>query len=183
TGHTFSPRRVTDVVPGKVFALSGYEFTEYYFVVSENGRELIAIDAGTRPDSAKAAYEALAAHAPGLPPLTTVFVTHSHWDHIGGHAFFRSLNPNVKFYARANYREELARSLGAPERFAPRFFGERFHPKHVENFRPHRTSDRETEIAIGGTHFELTPIFGGETSDGMFVHLRDQHVLFTGDFI
>ena len=39
--------------------LSGFEFTEYYFIVSADRRELIAIDAGTRPDSARAAHEAL----------------------------------------------------------------------------------------------------------------------------
>jgi hypothetical protein len=52
-GHTFSPKRMTEAVPGKVYTLSGYEFTEYYFVVSDDGRELISIDAGTHPDSAK----------------------------------------------------------------------------------------------------------------------------------
>lgn len=183
TGHTFSPKRITDVVPGRVFALSGYEFTEYYFVVSDDDRELIAIDAGTRPDSAKAAYDALRGHAPGLPALTTVFVTHAHWDHVGGHAFFRSLGPNVKFYARENYGEELARSLAAPATFAPRFFGERFSVKDLEGFRPDVLIGRETKVTIGGTRFELVPIAGGETSDGMFVHLPDQHVLFAGDFI
>jgi glyoxylase-like metal-dependent hydrolase (beta-lactamase superfamily II) len=94
--------------------LSPVLITEYYFVVSEDGRELISIDAGTRPDFARAAYEALRARAPGLPELTTVFITHSHWDHIGGHAYFRSLNPNLRFYARTNYQEELAREFNAP---------------------------------------------------------------------
>jgi hypothetical protein len=84
TGHAFAPRRISQIVPGRVYALSGFEFTEYYFIVSDNRRELIGIDAGTRPDSAKAAYEALQAYAPGLPELTTVFITHSltlgsHW--------------------------------------------------------------------------------------------------------
>lgn len=37
SGHTFSPRRVHEIVPGKVYALSGFEFTEYYFVVSDDG--------------------------------------------------------------------------------------------------------------------------------------------------
>src|SRR5579864_435466 len=98
TGHTFFPRHIAEIVPHKVYALSGYEFTEYYFSVSDDGRELISIDAGTRPDSAKAAYEALRAYAPDLPELTTVLVTHAHWDHIGGHKYFRSLNPRIRFY-------------------------------------------------------------------------------------
>jgi glyoxylase-like metal-dependent hydrolase (beta-lactamase superfamily II) len=183
TGHAFWPRRIVDVLPGRIYALSGFEFTEFYFIVTEDRRELVAIDAGTRPDSAKAAYEALRAHAAGLPELTTVLVTHAHWDHVGGHEFFRSLNPAVKFYARANYREEQARSLRAPERFAPRFFGERFRSKDVETFQPDVLIDRETMLTIGGTRFELMPIAGGETSDGMFIHVAEDHVLFTGDFI
>jgi hypothetical protein len=34
SGHAFAPRHITEVVPGRVYALSGFEFTEYYFVVS-----------------------------------------------------------------------------------------------------------------------------------------------------
>src|SRR5215469_18155995 len=82
-GHTFSPKRIAEIVPGKVYALSGYEFTEYYFVVSDDGRELIGIDAGTRAHSALTAYEALRAYAPQLPELTTVLITLRHWDHVG----------------------------------------------------------------------------------------------------
>src|SRR6266496_745808 len=101
SGHAFSPRRIAEIVPGRVYALSGFEFTEYYFVVSDDRRQLIGIDAGTRADSAKTAYEALRAYAPNLPALTTIFVTHSHWDHIGGQTYFRGLNPKPRFYARS----------------------------------------------------------------------------------
>src|SRR5262249_4807772 len=59
TGHAFAPRRIVEVVPGRVYAMSGFEFTEYYFVVSKDRHQLISIDTGTRTDSAKAAYEAL----------------------------------------------------------------------------------------------------------------------------
>ena len=183
SGHAFSPRRISEIVPGRVYALSGFEFTEYYFVVSADRRELIGIDAGTRPDSAKAAYEALRAYAPNLPELTTVFITHSHWDHVGGHKYFRALNPRLHFYARNNYGEEIAREVGAPAVFDKQFFGEDFDPDNVRSFKPDITIDRRTELKIGGTRIELIPVQGGETHDAMFIHLPDEGVLFVGDFI
>jgi len=183
SGHAFSPRRIAEIVPGRVYALSGFEFTEYYFVVSDDRRELIGIDAGTRPDSAKAAYEALRAYAPNLPELTTVFITHSHWDHVGGHTYFRTLNPRLHFYARSNYGEEIARELNAPGVFDKQFFGEAFSIDNVRSFKPDITIDRRTELKIGGTRIELIPVQGGETHDAMFIHLPDEGVLFVGDFI
>ena len=182
-GHTFAPRRISEIVPGRVYVLSGFEFTEYYFVLSEDRQQLIGIDAGTRPDSARAAYEALRAQAPGLPQLSTVLVTHAHWDHVGGHAYFRSLNPDVRFYARTNYQQELTRELDAPGNLARFFFGERFKMEDLRNFKADVLVDRATELTIGGTRVGLIPVPGGETEDGMFVELPDLGVLFVGDFI
>jgi glyoxylase-like metal-dependent hydrolase (beta-lactamase superfamily II) len=183
SGHAFSPRRISEIVPGRVYALSGFEFTEYYFVVSGDRRELIGIDAGARPDSAKAAYEALRAYAPNLPELTTVFITHSHWDHVGGYKYFRALNSRLHFYARSNYGEEIARDADAPAVFDKQFFGESFSVDNVRSFKPDITIDRRTELKIGGTRIELIPVQGGETHDAMFIHLPDEGVLFVGDFI
>jgi glyoxylase-like metal-dependent hydrolase (beta-lactamase superfamily II) len=183
SGHTFSAKGIAEIVPRRVYALSGFEFTEYYFVVSDDGHELIGVDAGTRTDSAKAACEALRAYAPDLPPLTTVLVTHSHWDHVGGHSYFRSLNPQPRFYARSNYEEEIARELAAPQVFAKQFFGARFSMEDVRTFEPDVTIDQRTELTIGGTRIELIPVQGGETHDGMFIHLPSEGVLFVGDFI
>jgi glyoxylase-like metal-dependent hydrolase (beta-lactamase superfamily II) len=183
SGHAFAPRRIAEIVPGRVYALSGFEFTEYYFVVSDDRRELIGLDAGTRPDSAKGAYEALRAYAPNLPELTTVFITHSHWDHVGGHTYFRSLNPRLHFYARSNYGEEIARELGAPGVFDKQFLGEAFSLDNVRSFKPDITIDRRTDLKIGGTRIELIPVQGGETRDAMFIYLPDEGVLFVGDFI
>jgi glyoxylase-like metal-dependent hydrolase (beta-lactamase superfamily II) len=183
SGHAFASRRIAEIIPGRVYALSGFEFTEYYFVVSDDRRQLIGIDAGTRADSAKTAYEALRAYAPNLPELTTIFVTHSHWDHIGGQLYFRGLNPKLRFYARSNYQEEIAGEINAPESIAKHFFGERFNLNDVRNFKPDAIIDRPTELKIGGTRIELIPVHGGETRDAMFIHLPNLGVLFVGDFI
>jgi glyoxylase-like metal-dependent hydrolase (beta-lactamase superfamily II) len=183
SGHAFVSPRIAEIIPGRIYALSGFEFTEYYFVVSNDRRELIGIDAGTRADSAKTAYEALRAYAPNLPALTTIFITHSHWDHIGGQAYFRGLNPRPRFYARSNYQEEIAGELDAPGSMAKHFFGEHFNVEDVRNFKPDATIDHSTELKIGGTRIELIPVHGGETRDAMFIHLPDMGVLFVGDFI
>jgi glyoxylase-like metal-dependent hydrolase (beta-lactamase superfamily II) len=183
SGHAFAPRRIAEIVPGRVYALSGFEFTEYYFVVSDDGRQLLGIDAGTRADSAKVAYEALRAYAPNLPELTTVFITHSHWDHVGGYKYFRVLNPRLRFYARSNYQQEIAREIDGPGNFGKQFFGERFSLDDVRSFRPDVTIDRRTDLKIGGMRIELIPVHGGETHDAMFIHLPDQGVMFVGDFI
>jgi glyoxylase-like metal-dependent hydrolase (beta-lactamase superfamily II) len=183
SGYTFDQRRVKEVVPGRVYLLSGFGFTDFYFVVSDDRRELIAIDAGARADSAKSAYEALRAFAPDVPELTTVFVTHSHWDHIGGQAYFRGLSSKPRFYARNNYQEEITGELNAPELIGKHFFGEQFDFDGIRSFKPDVTIDRPIELKIGGTRIELIPVHGGETRDAMFIHLPDMGVMFVGDFI
>jgi glyoxylase-like metal-dependent hydrolase (beta-lactamase superfamily II) len=183
SGHTFAPRRIAEIVPGRVYALSGFEFTEYYFAVSADRRQLIAIDAGTRPDFAKTAYEALRAYATGLPPLTTVFITHAHWDHVGGHRYFRGLDSQPRLYGRGNYQEEFAREFNGPGIFATQFFGEKFNSDDVTSYKPDVTIDTRTDVEIGGSTFELIPIYGGETRDGMLIYLPEAQVMFMGDCI
>jgi glyoxylase-like metal-dependent hydrolase (beta-lactamase superfamily II) len=183
SGHAFAPRRIVEVVPGRVYTLTGFEFTEYYFVVSKDRNQLIGVDAGSRPDSAKTAYEALQAYAPGLPPLTTVFITHAHWDHVGGHSYFGGLSSHPKFYGRANYQEEFAREFNGPDVFGKQFFGERFNTEDVRSYKPDIAIDKRTNLNIGGTNFELIPVRGGETHDAMLICLPDEKVMFMGDVI
>jgi glyoxylase-like metal-dependent hydrolase (beta-lactamase superfamily II) len=183
SGHTFVPRRIAEIVPGRVYALSGFEFTEYYFVVSADRRQLISIDAGTRPDFAKTAYEALRTYATGLPPLTAVFVTHAHWDHVGGHQYFRGLDSHPRFYGRENYHEEFEREFNGPGTFAKQFFGDKFNVDDVISYKPDVTIDTRKDVEIGGSKFELIPIHGGETRDAMLVYLPEEKVMFMGDCI
>ena len=183
SGHTFAPRVIREMLPSRVYVLTGFEFTEYYFVVSKDGHQLIGIDAGTRPDSAKAAYEALQAYAPGLPPLTTVFITHAHWDHVGGHSYFRSLRSQPKFYGRSNYPEEFEKEFNGPDIFAKSFFGERFNSEDVRSYKPDIAIDNRTDLTIGGSRFELIPAHGCETHDAMLIYLPDEKVMFVGDVI
>jgi len=182
-GHPFSARTIREIVPNTVYVLSGFEFTEYYFIVSADRRELIAIDAGTRPDAAREAYEALRARVTSLPMLTTVFVTHAHWDHVGGHRYFRELNPAVRFYGRGNYHAELANDAAGNPAMLQRFFGDKFRLDDVLSYKPDVIVDRDTELVVGGTHFKLLPTRGGETDDALLVQLPDQGVLFVGDIL
>ena len=182
-GGTFAPQTIREVVKDSVYMLSGFEFTEYYFVISADRRELIAIDAGTRPDSARAAFEALKAAVPSLPPLTTVLITHAHWDHVGGHSTFRSLNAAVRFIGRSNYQDELAIGAMADPAGLRHFFGARFRLEDVLGYKPDVTVDRATPLVIGGTRFSLLPTRGGETDDALLVHMPDVGVLFVGDIL
>lgn len=183
TGHAFSEPRIRELVPGSVYAVSGYDFTEYYFVVSADRRELIAIDAGTRADAARKAHEALRARLGTLPPLTTVLITHAHWDHVGGQRYFRSLNPAPRFMGRGNYADELAQDAQADLAGLRTFFGTGFRMEDVLSYRPDVAVDRPTELTVGGTRLELLPTRGGETSDAMLIRLPEQGVLFVGDIL
>jgi glyoxylase-like metal-dependent hydrolase (beta-lactamase superfamily II) len=89
----------------------------------------------------------------------------------------------LRFYARSNYQEEIAREVDAPGHFGKQFFGERFSLDDVRSFKPDVTIDGRTDLKIGRTRIELIPVHGGETHDAMFIHLPDQGVMFVGDFI
>jgi len=110
-------------------------------------------------------------------------VTHAHWDHVGGHQYFRSLNQSVRFYGRGNYAEELAHNNLANPAMLALFFGSKFQLDDVLSYKPDTTIDRPTDIVVGGTHFRVLPARGGETGDAMLVQMPDEGVLFVGDIL
>lgn len=132
-------KHVTESVPGKVFTVSGHDMPEFNFIISDNGKELIAIDCGARDDTVEAAYDFFKQHVkdrvPELPPLTTVFVTHAHFDHIAGHGFYSQLNPNVKFYSRQEYPAQQERSANLPPPYQW-YLGVTFKKENVASYKP-----------------------------------------------
>ncbi|WP_415715913.1 MBL fold metallo-hydrolase [Roseibium sp.] len=181
-GTAMTPEPVLEeVVRGRVFALFGFGFSDIYFVLSDNGRELIAIDAGTTAPSLKAAHEFLLEHYPGLPQVSTVIVTHSHWDHIGGIEYFKQLNPAVAIYGRDNFRPVVDRVLR--EHSYTYFRGNDFDHGAVENYALTEPVSQKTEILIGDSRIVLIPVTGGETEDALLIHFPALDTVFVGDIV
>ena len=179
-GLLFAPTPwIEEIVPGRVFAVRGFGFSDLHFVVTDNGEELISIDAGTQPYSMEKGYKFLKEHHPDLPKLTTVFITHAHWDHIGGYTYLKSLNPNITFYGRDNYANTVKRVLR--NHVYHQFRGQNFKQEWVSQYQPDSTIKEHTELSIGATVVELIPVTGGETEDAMLINLPDLQVLFMGD--
>jgi glyoxylase-like metal-dependent hydrolase (beta-lactamase superfamily II) len=182
SGTAMTPEPILkEIVPGRIFALFGFGFSDIYFVLSDNDQELIAIDAGTTPRSLKAAHEFLLSHYPNLPDITTALITHSHWDHIGGHEHLRSHNPQIEIYGRDNYRPVVDRVLRS---HSYTFFrGEDFDHSWVRSYTPTHPVSEETEILVGGTRIRLKPVTGGETEDALIIHMPVLDTVFVGDVV
>lgn len=182
TGASMAARpTLEEIVPGRVFALYGYGFSDVYFVTSDDSAELIAIDAGTQPQTLKAAYEYLKSRFPDLPPVTAAIVTHAHWDHVGGHTYLKSLNPNLKIYGRENFSGTVERAQR--HHSYDQFRGAGFKHEWIKNYRPDVAVGTRTQVSIGSTEIELIPVTGGETEDALFVHFPGLAAIFVGDFL
>ncbi len=181
-GLLFSPAPwVEEIVSGKVFAVRGFGFSELHFIVSEDGKELISIDAGTQPFSVRAGLEFLMKRYPELPSLTTAFFTHAHWDHIGGYGFLKSLNPDLRIYGRDNYRSTLGRSLR--NHTYEQFRSSRYSMDWIKDYHPDVEISALTTVEVGGTEFELVPVTGGETEDALLINMPNEKVIFVGDIL
>ncbi|MEX0291064.1 MAG: MBL fold metallo-hydrolase [Flavobacteriaceae bacterium] len=179
-GLLFAPTPSIEVIiTGKVFALRGFGFSDLYFVVSDNGKELISIDAGTQPFSFKAGYEFLLKKYPNLPPLRNALITHAHWDHIGGYTYLKSLNHEVTLYGRENFHGTVDRVL--KNHSYHQFRGVHFKEDWVSNYRPDSVIRGRTTINIGQSKIELIPVTGGETEDALLVHFPELELVFMGD--
>lgn len=179
-GLRFTPKPVLEeIIPGRVFALRGFGFSELHFIVSKDGNEMISIDAGTQPYSLKAGLEYLREQKPGLPPLKTVFLTHAHWDHIGGHTFLRGLDRDITFYGRENFHGTVERA--DRKHVFKQFRGEDFQSNWITGYVPDIPISAEQTVIIDGSTFELVPATGGETEDALLIFAPELGLAFAGD--
>src|SRR5262249_28318457 len=171
-GFRFRPPRLVELAPG-VHVAQGFDFGDIGFVSTDEG--IVAIDAGTTPDTARAALQAL--RRVTSRPITHVILTHAHWDHIGGLEALTESNPQV--IAQAAFADELriVNGTGVPFTY---FFGSAGGRRRYDVRPHHLVRERET-LMVGGTRFVLYPARGGETADALLIHVPDRGALFVGD--
>jgi glyoxylase-like metal-dependent hydrolase (beta-lactamase superfamily II) len=170
-GFRFVPQRLAELAPG-VHVAQGYDFSDIAFVPTAGG--IVAIDAASAPEHAAAALRDLREIT--KLPVTHVILTHAHFDHIGGLDALTADGATV--IAQANFPDELRNQNFGPAPFRYLLPGGRSHRAQVA---PDRLVSEPETLTVGGIEFALIPIVGGESHDGLIIHLPDRDVVFAGD--
>jgi glyoxylase-like metal-dependent hydrolase (beta-lactamase superfamily II) len=171
-GFRFRPPRLMELAPG-VHVAQGFDFGDIGFISTDEG--VVAIDAGTTEETARAALQAI--RRVTSRPITHVILTHAHWDHIGGLGALLESNPQV--IAQVGFAEEqrIVNGTGVPFRY---FFGAAGSGRRYD-VQPHHLVRAPETLTAGGTRLVLYPARGGETADALLIHVPDRGVLFVGD--
>ncbi|MGW4985511.1 MBL fold metallo-hydrolase [Streptomyces mirabilis] len=170
-GFRFASQRLIEHAQG-VYVAQGYDFSDVGFVITDNG--VVAIDATSTPEHAAAALREL--RKVTELPVTHVILTHAHWDHVGGLDAFKADGATV--IAQANFPHEIALQNSGPPPLG--YYLPRGESRHAQVTPDHLVDHQET-LTIGGVDFTLIPIPGGETDDGLVIHIPSLDVAFTGD--
>lgn len=127
-------------------------------------------------------YENIAKIIGTITPFPiTVFLTHAHWDHIGGASAFSSVYLYDHPFERTRISEGF-RSSAIPELSENSYFFPPFAPKpyHVIGRKTYQTLRDKQILVIGGNSIEVihTP---GHTPGSTCYFLKDQNILIAGD--
>ena len=171
-GFRFRPPRLVELAPG-VHVAQGFDFADISFV--STGEGIVAIDAGTTEETARAALKAL--RGVTSRPITHVILTHAHWDHIGGLGALLESNPQVIAQAAFADEQRIVNHTGVRFKY---FFGTAGSGRRYDVKPTHLVREPET-LMVGGTRFVLYPAHGGETADALLIHVPDRGTLFVGD--
>jgi glyoxylase-like metal-dependent hydrolase (beta-lactamase superfamily II) len=170
-GFRFVPPKLVEMAP-RIFVAQGYDFADFAFVLTDDG--IVAIDAGTTPDHVQAALVEL--RKISQLPITHVILTHAHWDHIGG--LDALSGPGGQIIASARYADELQIVNDTGLHFG---FLRATTDTQPFTLYPDRLVSAAECVMLGGVEFALIPVAGGETSDGLLIHLPASGVVFVGD--
>jgi len=171
-GFRFRSPRLVELAPG-VHVAQGFDFADISFVSTDEG--VVAIDAGTTEETARAALQAL--RRVTSRPITHVILTHAHWDHIGGLGALLDSNPQVIAQAAFADEQRIVNRSGVRFQY---FFGTAGSGRRYD-VRPNHLVREPEMLTVGGTRFVLYPAHGGETSDALLIHVPDRGTLFVGD--
>ncbi len=184
-----------ETVAGRVFVAIGYDLANIAMIHTDAGN--VIIDTGMSPERSEPAKQALISKAPG--EIVAVILTHSHIDHIGGANVFAG--PDTPIWGSESLAFNFLRQYGefakAELSRGARQFGQRVSKDALPCSSLGRRPDVEgaaktgamlptdtftgsTEFKVGDLTFELVEAHG-ETTDQIFVHIPELHVVFPGD--